>query len=812
MRSFASVLFLSFLILSVARADLFDDAVLAHKTGVPEVSIAKLRKFLATNPPADRVETASILLARCLIETQKVSEAAQVLENLKGVDADFLRAQEALRSKQWKEAIDRFTLLLENPGAFSIEARLGLASAQRALGQSEEALKTLEPLLQARESIDPKAGFLAAEIYLGRTESAKARDILSRIMPNSPREQIEMLCLHGEISLQEKDLEGAAKAFAEVLASPENRTPRVVAVAQLGLVKILLQKQEFEEAETNLEKLISEQPRSALLPELFQNLFEIYSRETNPSTPELAQWAAENAQVAGSDRPAYALYYLARLQLNQGLKPQAQQLLRQLVERFPNHLIIADGTLILGQLLAESGHLNDAAAQLSSLMERSPNLPSVERFRIKYQLAEVLHQKGDVASARDIFRDLATKSDFQRRNALFNWAVCNLELGDTAGFDDAFKALKNLSPRDELAGDLLLAEGVLQAKTGKASAEETLEKYIRDFPGDPKTEQARLVQAELEFTEQPPDIKAARDYLRRVNTTNADLAEKKSRLEFFVAASDPAASAASIQALAQEYFQKYPASPFKAEVRLKLGEMYFRESDFPNAQTQFELVPEENPDSPLVETALFLAGEAARKSLNSASLDRAIALFEEVYKLGGSLRFQARLEEALTMRQAHQDKEAIVLLEDLLTQTPPADIRTQTLDTKGEAQFALAANDPKLYEEAAKTFDNLISGQNIPAEWKQRALYQKAKCMEKLGKTDEALTDYYDVLAMEGGVGDQLWYFRAGFDAAQILEDRRSWSSAAAIYEKLASTRGARSDEAKDRLTRLRLEHFLWPE
>ena len=76
---------------------------------------------------------------------------------------------------------------------------------------------------------------------------------------------------------------------------------------------------------------------------------------------------------------------------------------------------------------------------------------------------------------------------------------------------------------------------------------------------------------------------------------------------------------------------------------------------------------------------------------------------------------------------------------------------------------------------------------------------------------DDALANYYDVLAVEGGSGDQLWFFRAGFDSAQILEDRRSWRSAAAIYEKLANTRGARSEEAKDRLTRLRLEHFLWP-
>ncbi len=124
--------------------------------------------------------------------------------------------------------------------------------------------------------------------------------------------------------------------------------------------------------------------------------------------------------------------------------------------------------------------------------------------------------------------------------------------------------------------------------------------------------------------------------------------------------------------------------------------------------------------------------------------------------------------------------------------------------------FTLAANEPKLYEQAITAFDALLSSEGLPAEWRQQALYQKGKCFEKLGKLDEALANYYDVLAVEGG-GDQLWFFRAGFDAAQILEDRRSWSSAAAIYEKLANTAGARSEEAKNRLTRLRLEHFLWP-
>jgi tetratricopeptide (TPR) repeat protein len=335
--------------------------------------------------------------------------------------------------------------------------------------------------------------------------------------------------------------------------------------------------------------------------------------------------------------------------------------------------------------------------------------------------------------------------------------------------------------------------------------------FVKQFPEHSQTGPAHLIQAEIRMSEQPPDLNGARKALSAVAMKgDSQVDEKTDRVKFFVAASDPSQSARSVQALAQDYLQKYPDSPAKAEVRLKLGEIYFRENDFPNAQTQFELVREDSPDSPLVETALFLAGEAARKSLNAASVDRAISLFEDVYKLGGPLKFQARLEQATTMRQTKHEKEAIVLIDDLLSQNPPTDIRYQALDGKGESLFTLAANEPKLYEQAITVFDALLTSEGLPTQWRQQALYQTGKCFEKLGKLDEALANYYDVLAVEGG-GDQLWFFRAGFDAAQILEDRRSWSSAAAIYEKLANTAGARSEEAKNRLTRLRLEHFLWP-
>jgi hypothetical protein len=82
--------------------------------------------------------------------------------------------------------------------------------------------------------------------------------------------------------------------------------------------------------------------------------------------------------------------------------------------------------------------------------------------------------------------------------------------------------------------------------------------------------------------------------------------------------------------------------------------------------------------------------------------------------------------------------------------------------------------------------------------------------MRQLAKTDDALATLYDVLSAGGNTSDEYWFFRAGFDAAELLEARRSWSSAAAVYEKLAAIPGSRAEEAKNRLERLRLEHFLW--
>jgi tetratricopeptide (TPR) repeat protein len=339
-----------------------------------------------------------------------------------------------------------------------------------------------------------------------------------------------------------------------------------------------------------------------------------------------------------------------------------------------------------------------------------------------------------------------------------------------------------------------------------------LRQFLADFPNDPHVPRSHLALAEIAFKASPPDRSRVTAELTQVATEDSVTQEEKARLEFFAAADDSNQPVTTISRLAQDFLQKYPHSRFRPEIRIKLGEVYFRQNDYPNAQTQFELVSEEDPDSPLLETALFLAGEAARKSMNSSSMDHAVELFEEVYKINGPLRYRARLEQALTKRQALQDKEAVVLLNDLLNQTIPIDIRCEAMDAKGDAEFTLGSKDEAGYREAIRTFDSLAALEGVSAVCRQSALYKKAKCYEKINQWDDALAAYYDVLSIDYGAPGEIWYFRAGFDAAQILESKKSWASAAAIYQKLAATPSSRAEEAKNRLARLRLEHFLWPE
>ena len=811
----ACIFFSLILLPVIASADLYEEAVRADQEGIPEVSIQKLRNYLAA-PGVTHVAEAKLLLAKCLLSTDQPAAALQVLDSqaLNSIVGRSLNAEALLRSGRWAEAETMWSEIVKDPnvGGDIVEARLGLAEAQQQLGATHEALQTLSPLIKDQTLSDAKPFLMAAELELQLSDFKAARDLLAKVDHPDRVQSARKEALSGRLSLVTGDLDAAENSFQQVLKSESGQSSRVTTIARLGLANTYIARKEYEEAESIVEKIIGEQPQTENLPDLFQALYSIYLLEQTPSLDDLIRWAQEDPKQSGSDRPVLAQFYLGKLELKIGSHTNGLNLLRQFITDHASHPLAGAAVISLAQQLDADGNFGEAVGIANQWLAANSNASAADRAGVQEVLADALFQGKNFTSAFDLYTQLSQGPTPNRGRFLYNAAISALCLGNETLYRQPAEALSRLSGTESERAALEFEKAMLQAKGGSAIAEKNLRQFLADFAEDPHRFRAHLALAEIAFTQSPSDRSRLKSELTQVATDDSPTQEEKARLEFFAAADDTNQPIANVSLLAQDFLQKYPHSHFRPEIRIKLGEVYFRQDDYPNAQTQFELVSEEDPDSPLLETALFLAGEAARKSLNSSSMDHAVELFEDVYKINGSLRYRARLEQALTKRQALQDREAIVLLNDLLNQTVPTDIRCEAMDAKGDAEFTLGSKDEAEYREAIKTFDSLAVLEGVSAVCRQSALYKKAKCHEKIGQWDEALAAYYDVLSIDYGTPGEIWYFRAGFDAAQILESKKSWASAAAIYQKLAATPSSRAEEAKNRLTRLRLEHFLWPE
>jgi hypothetical protein len=139
--------------------------------------------------------------------------------------------------------------------------------------------------------------------------------------------------------------------------------------------------------------------------------------------------------------------------------------------------------------------------------------------------------------------------------------------------------------------------------------------------------------------------------------------------------------------------------------------------------------------------------------------------------------------------------------------------KREALCGKGDILYESGPADSENYKRAIEVYDQLASQKDAPPHWRNQALFKKGICLEKLDDRDNALTAFYRIIEDETRPDrprEFFWYYKAGFNAARLLEDDSKWQPAAIVYQKLASAGGARSDEAKSRLSRLRLEHFLW--
>ncbi|MEO7168084.1 MAG: tetratricopeptide repeat protein [Chthoniobacterales bacterium] len=783
--------------------------------GVPEVAVTRLQAFLSGKPTAGERAGAQRKLIEALVRSGQPEEALKIFRDSSSLtndsEAGFWRAQGLAALERWAEALPLYQKIAADASAARrMEATFGTAEALRALGRKEEAIRVLQTLEKtAAWSTRAKLGI--AQLLIERGDVPAADRLLRQTRPQLATERNDRRFLFGRLNLAQGHPERAIETLSVILQKPEGVSHSLLVATLFALADAHIQTKTPEGGDDALEEFIDHHPNDSALPAIFARLDELYRMERKPSTNELERWLRDPAQP----RQALAQWYFARSKLRSGDREKAIELLTQLRDSPVRSASLGEADLELAKL--HLARKEWAAAGAAAEAAGRQNSAAAFRARSQWLVAEAAYRSGQFEKAAPIYERLAEVAPASAGPALFNAALCWLRLERKTEYAADYRRIANDPAQQTVHGELLLEEGAVQAAQGKAEAAQTFQKFIHDFPQSPRVAEAWVALAEIAFHAPKPDLTTVRKDLemaRQGKPTEA-ARERADYLQIWLEDAAPAKDESAVITAASHFLEVHRDSPFTAEVRMKVAEAYYRRGDFANAQTQFELLAQQKPEAALAEKALFFAARSALSSMAAGALDHALALLDQVVKLDGELKWAARNEEAAIERRLSKNREALALYDEVLKNDVKPAERREALCGKGDIFYEFGATDPTNYQKAIDLYQQLAGEPGGPAHWRNQAEFKKGKALEKLNDKAAALASYYGVIEQGARPDVQhefFWFYKAGFNAAHLLEESSDWKSAVAVYRKLAAVGGTRSEEAKARLTRLRLEHFLWDE
>ena len=802
--------------LFAAEPDLLTEARRALAESIPQIALAKL-EVLRANPrlnEADRTAS-TLLLGEVLLAVGRFDDALRQVGPLAAngtPGAPLLQAHILAAAGRWPEALPIYEKLAKLPEA-PAETHLALAESFYATGQTGRAIEILEAFTRANPRA-VTARLRLAGLLAETRQLARSRAELAATHPEAPGDSLWKRYIEGRLMLLEGRAGEAAAIFEEVTTAPDNLSENLLVAAALAMTDARIALSGYEIADRVLEGFISKYPKSSSLEIVFRRLDRVYAAEKDPPEGELQRWAAGTEKR----RAALARFYVAQMQMRARKFDRATISIDAFLGRFSD--AVADGEVgdLAARLLPRIYMMQaDVHLERQRFSEAVLSLEAAERLarseetraEIELRTGLVHYQQGEFLLATNKFESAARRSSSLRATAGYDAALATLQQKNFDRFFEQYREFNSQYPDSELRAELILEEGLLQARIGDQRAEETLELFLIHFGKHPRQSEARLALAEIAF--RTGDQIAAARYLQAANRAPRQEAtdEHAEYLGIFLEEAKAPRDDAKVVDLARRFIQKHPGSSLLPEVRLKLGQVYFRNEDYANAETQFATLARESPTSPYAESALFLAGQAAMKTINTGAIDRALELFDQVVKRDGPLKLYARQQQAIVQSGLGKETEAIKLYDIILAALPAPELRDASLCEKGNNLTVLGRKDPTQLEAALVVYDELASS-DVPAAWRNQALYKKASALELLGRTSEALLAYYDVLGRSAAEErEYLWYYKAGFKAAGMFEANKEWKSAIGVYEKMAALEGPGSVEARSQIKKLRLEHFI---
>ena len=483
----------------------------------------------------------------------------------------------------------------------------------------------------------------------------------------------------------------------------------------------------------------------------------------------------------------------------------------------------------------------DAQLILEKYLQENPQSPRVPELIAQLEHLYLLQNNNDMTLFQKWSKD--TTQPWRASYAMLPYARTLQRLGHSDKANDCFTTFLATYPHHALRDDTALE--LAESKLLQGDAQGALN-YIVDRPDLSSRMRARyafergLVQSALKNTELAekafneaasfdPELSSEALYNQSLieisssnmtaspalkNTNDQKAHEHEEYLAVLSADQGTRQSALDVIQGARNFLKKYPKSLFTSEVRMKLGEALLMYGNVREARLELETVGKLEPSSELGRQALFLAAQAASRSMDPKSMDDALMLLEQVAQNthAGTDAWQARLDQAALKNAQALPLEAIAIYDQILfSSEPSSQLRHTAQMAKGDTLNALGNKDRANYQAANHVWRQLADEPKTSPYWRNQALCKIGLTDERLGDIDSALAAYYEALKTPlNEEPETLWHDKAAFEAARLLESRKEWSEAIRLYQQIISEGGPRASEAQERVSKLRLENFLW--
>jgi len=792
MRALAALLALAAIVSARADSTPLAGARAALDDGLPQVAIHETREAIARDGDPDG--SAGILLTRALLDAGRPAEAVTAIASSNARETPegrFWLAQSLAAKGDLAAAAREFSALSTLPApAFHDEVLLGLARVLRADHRPADAIGALSQI-PSTSRLAPEAAVEEMALLLDLGDARAADAVRSHSSPPPGNAATAYHLNAARIALHLGDPKNALEALARIHSKNASTAAQIAVLEARGHDAL----GDTDGAELTLERFIQDSPTNPAIGTAFDELDRFLARHASGSNGELRRWAADNNHP---QRAAYAKFYLGKSEDRLGKPDRAAQCFRELIDGPQNLPMIGAARIGLAKLLMAQGRPADACQVLGD--------PPADA-RSAYLLGEAKFRDGRFAAAAESFL-LAAAGDTQLQENALRGAAIALAFDGVATADNP--ALSQLPPGDDtaaFAAEIELLEAGKLAGKEPSRAEKILGRLASTGPPSIRRK-AQLALDEMDYTGGRP---------RRISLASPsdpadpDTLQREKLLEIYRADDGtPGADDAVVEKTAA-FLKQFPSSPLASGARMKLAEALYRRGDYLRARVEFEEVARQPGDTGLGERALFFAAQAGSKTMDPSAIDEAFLLYEEVAKGKGPLAWRARYQQALLLNALSRQEEALALLNNVIELCPEPELRYAARIKRGDTLYSLAAKDPSNARKAIETWQLVSTDPGAPERWKKQALAKEGAALGDLGETDAALAAYYDALSPPKPDDPEFfWFYKAGFDAAALLESKQKWPEAIRIYQKMAAVKGPRAAEAGERINRLRLENFIW--